>query len=173
MSKKLGLIHWNRTTIKGTRNQLQEKGPTEINQLLVICIKTSDLLVVFITKLKKMITKHSKTHGDVFQRWSNLKGTKIWLNDDLIPRWSKLAFTATQLIKGKKLHSTWVRDREVFNWKQSTCKPSCVHKLTPFKHTVTVIIIVTDMVIIFYCVRRRWEKRLSTNTLFRKMTEKG
>lgn len=117
--------------ITGNGYELKERTVEEVKKVLGVNIDVKDIL--YVAKIDKNASKikiafkNRAPRDEIFSKRANLKGTKIWLNEDLTSRRSKLAYTARQLVKEKRIHSTWIRDGDIFIRHLSTDKPSRVH----------------------------------------------
>jgi hypothetical protein len=81
--------------------------------------QTNRVLVVFenITAKPKVVTNKKK-----------LKGQQLWINDDLTPHRSHLAYLARKAVKEKKIYQTWTTDGKVFIMSTEGSRPRKIVK---------------------------------------------
>ena len=78
-----------------------------------------------------------KTRDMVYSNRMMLKGTKIFINEDLTIKKSKLAYETRQYAKTKVGSSTWTQDGKVFLKLTPSSKPRTILSVADFKKTDT------------------------------------
>lgn len=71
----------------------------------------------------RIVFNDRETRDIINKQRANLKGTDIWINEDLTMNRSKLAYLARKALKDKLITHTWVRNGEVYIRKHDEQKP--------------------------------------------------
>jgi hypothetical protein len=80
--------------------------------------------------LIKMVFKHASTRNEIYKARSKLKGSNIWITEDLTPRRAQLAYKARQAVKRGEAQLTWTNEGKIFVKKNSSDRPIIVNDET-------------------------------------------
>ena len=68
-----------------------------------------------------------RLHDEIYSNWLKLKGTNVFIEEDLTPKKASLAYEARKYAKNTTNASTWTMEGTVFLKDNTDAKPRAIH----------------------------------------------